>query len=61
MTGITGLPDRRFAVESAFGSHPICITLLPSEASAAERFDVTVDLPIPPLPYMATLIILINS
>ena len=33
-----------------FGSHPICMTLYPIPDSAAERFDVVVDFPIPPLP-----------
>jgi hypothetical protein len=41
-------------VESALGSQPIWMTLFPMEAKAAARLDVTVDLPIPPFPYIAT-------
>ena len=37
-------------VESALGSHPICITLSPRPARAAETFPTVVDLPMPPLP-----------
>ena len=43
-------------VESAFGSQPICITVKPFSASAAATLDTVVDLPMPPLPYIAILI-----
>ena len=38
MTGSTALPPRRLMVESAFGSHPICLTRLPRLAPAAAWF-----------------------
>jgi hypothetical protein len=37
-------------VESAFGSHPICMTFSPDSASAADMLDEVVDFPIPPFP-----------
>ena len=37
-------------VESALGSHPICITFSPRPARAAETFPTVVDFPIPPFP-----------
>ena len=43
-------PPVRARVESAFGSQPICITLRPDSARAAETFPTVVDLPMPPLP-----------
>lgn len=48
-----GLPPISMLVESAFGSHPICITLYPRLAKAADTLAVVVDFPIPPLPYIA--------
>ena len=52
------LPPNRFCVESAFGSHPICITRSPFCANAADRLEAVVDFPIPPFPYKAIFIIL---
>ena len=49
----------RFFVESASGSQPICNTLYPRAEKAADRFEVVVDLPIPPFPYIAILLIII--
>jgi len=46
-------PFIRFFVESAFGSQPICMTLYPKWDNAADKFDVVVDFPIPPFPYIA--------
>ena len=43
-------------VESAFGSQPICITVMPFSARAAATLETVVDLPIPPFPYTAILI-----
>ncbi len=51
------LPPMRFVVESALGSQPTCITRKPPAAKAAAKFDVVVDLPMPPLPYMAIFLI----
>ena len=47
-------PPRSRRVESCLGSQPTCSTRLPAAARAAERFALTVDLPIPPLPYRAS-------
>jgi len=44
------LPPKRFLVESAFGSHPICITFRSKSDNAADKLETVVDLPIPPLP-----------
>ena len=54
----TASPCLNAIVESAFGSQPICITFRPFSASATATFDTVVDLPIPPFPYTAILIIL---
>ena len=43
-------PPIKFLVESALGSHPICITLSPNIDNAADKLDVVVDFPIPPFP-----------
>ena len=43
-------PPCSAAVESAFGSHPICMTLSPFAAKAEARFETVVDFPIPPFP-----------
>ena len=43
-------------MESAFGSQPICMTVSHFSARAAATLDTVVDLPIPPLPYTAILI-----
>ena len=50
-------PWRSWMVESAFGSQPICITVRPFSARAAAMLETVVDLPMPPLPYTAILII----
>ena len=42
-------------VESAFGSHPICMTVYPRSANTAARLDTVVDFPMPPFPYTAIL------
>ena len=49
-TVLSGAPPCRLAVESALGSQPICITLSPPSASAADMLETVVDLPMPPLP-----------
>ena len=49
-TVFISLPLCRFVVESAFGSHPICITFNPFLDKATDRFEIVVDLPIPPFP-----------
>ena len=54
-------PRRKLIVESAFGSQPICMTVYPCPASAADMLETVVDLPIPPLPYIAILFIEITS
>ena len=56
---ISPLPCR-LAVESALGSHPICMTLYPISASAALTFETVVDFPMPPLPYTAIFIIFLS-
>ena len=40
-------------VLSCLGSQPICSTRLPSLEKAAERLELVVLLPMPPLPYTA--------
>ena len=40
----------RVKVLSCFGSQPICKTRLPIIEKAADRLELVVDLPIPPLP-----------
>ncbi len=50
MTAFWALECRINRVESAFGSQPTIITFLPASASAATRFWVVVDFPMPPLP-----------
>ena len=40
----------RVKVESCLGSQPICNTRLPSFEKAADRFELVVLLPMPPLP-----------
>ncbi|VVB63589.1 Uncharacterised protein [uncultured archaeon] len=52
MVGI--LRPTRVMVESLFGSQPTTRTLCPSSAHAAAMLEAVQDLPIPPLPYMAT-------
>jgi hypothetical protein len=53
---VGGLPPlSSILVESDFGSHPICITVRPISAMAAETFEAVVDFPMPPLPYIAIL------
>jgi hypothetical protein len=55
------LPERRVLVESLFGSQPTCITFKPVRAKAALIFEVVVDFPMPPLPYIATCLIFLSA
>ena len=50
MTESRWCPSSRLNVESALGSQPICMTRLPMSARQADSVEVTVDLPMPPLP-----------
>ena len=43
-------PPISVRVESDLGSQPICMTVYPIFASAADILDTTVDLPMPPFP-----------
>ncbi len=55
MVGI--LLPTRVMLESLLGSQPTTSTLWPSSAQAAAMFEAVQDLPMPPLPYIATCLI----